>query len=303
VTLQTHPRWFEPVHPLGRTGFLATMLGIGDLADRNVTETDCVATLRRALDAGLNVIDTAPAYEDGYSERLVGLALKGRRQGVFVIDKIDHMDRPVTPQVEESLLRLDLDEVDLFVFHGVSRVSDWRALFALGGGMDQLDGCVRDGKVRFKGVSSHHPAVVREAIESGRCDVVMFAVGPFADQRYVDELLPLARARGVGTVCFKTFGAGKLVGDTEGYGRALGRRSTAGPLPSLSAEECVRYTLTAGPDVALLGLSSPSEQDAAFRAAMAFEPLDAAGLADIRRRAAAAAAGKGPCWWNPEPGT
>jgi len=149
------------------------------------------------------------------------------------------------------------------------------------------------------------------ALDSGRCDVLMFPVGPFVDRRYEEEILPLARARGIGTVCFKTFGAGKLLGDTEGYSRPLqarprGKVSSGGAdeggtplLPRLSVEECVRYTLTLDPDVALLGLSFPNEQDAAFAAAAASEPLTAEGLADVRRRAEAAIRGKGPCWWNP----
>ncbi|MBE7504135.1 MAG: aldo/keto reductase, partial [Verrucomicrobiales bacterium] len=71
--------------PLGRTEFQASILGIGDRADRAVPLETRVATLRRALDAGLNVVDTAPGYEDGYSEQIVGAALGGRRDGVFVI--------------------------------------------------------------------------------------------------------------------------------------------------------------------------------------------------------------------------
>src|SRR5687768_18541772 len=91
--------------PLGRTGFLAATLGIGDLADRNLPLETCVATLRRALDFGLNLVDTAPSYEDGYSEEVVGAALAGRRDPVFLIDKVDHFDRPVAPQIEQSLER------------------------------------------------------------------------------------------------------------------------------------------------------------------------------------------------------
>ncbi|MBV9488501.1 MAG: aldo/keto reductase, partial [Verrucomicrobia bacterium] len=111
---------FQPRRELGRTGFRVTQLGIGDLADRNIPLERCVATVRRALDAGLNLIDTAPNYEDGYSEQIVGAALEGRREGVFVIDKVDHAHEPVAPQVEGSLRRLGLETVDLFVFHGVS---------------------------------------------------------------------------------------------------------------------------------------------------------------------------------------
>jgi hypothetical protein len=72
-------------------------------------------------------------------------------------------------------------------------------------------------------------------------------------------------------------------------------------LPRLSVEECVRYTLTLDPDVALLGLSFPNEQDAAFAAAAAFEPLSEREMADVRRRAEDAIRGKGRCWWNPQP--
>src|SRR5512137_2132079 len=84
---------FHPRRELGRTGFVATVLGIGDLADRSVPLEQCVSTVHRALDAGLNVIDTAPGYESGYSEEIVGHALRGRREGVFLIDKIYHPDR------------------------------------------------------------------------------------------------------------------------------------------------------------------------------------------------------------------
>ena len=111
----------------------------------------------------------------------------------------------------------------------------------------------------------------------------MFPLGPFVDPRYVTDVLPLAKSLGVGTVCFKTFGAGKLVGDTSGYNQPLkarprGKLSSGGSddagtaLPRLSVAECLHYTLTLDPDVALLGLSYPNEQDAAF-AARSFVPL------------------------------
>ena len=142
----------------------------------------------------------------------------------------------------------------------------------------------------------------------------MFPVGPFVDARYVDDILPLASARGVGTVCFKTFGAGKLLGDTGGYNQPLkarprGKVSSGGTddarrehvLPRLGVAECLHYTLTLDPDVALLGLSFPNEQDAAFAAARAFRPLTAGG--DGRRPAArrGGAAGEGAVLVEPRP--
>lgn len=303
---------FLPRRPLGRTGFVASRVGAGDLADRAVPFEQCVATLGRAFAAGCNVVDTAPNYEDGHSERIVGEALRrsGRRDDVFLIDKVDDLRAPVAPQIAGSLERLGLPVVDLFVFHACSTHADLDALLAPGGGFAQLRAEIALGRARFAGISSHHPDVLRRALLADACDVVMFPIGPFADPRYETAILPLARARGVGTVCFKTFGAGKLLGDTEGYQRPLQQRprgkassggADGGPaqLPRLTVAQCVRYTLTVDPDVALLGLSFPNEQDAAWAAAEAFIPMDAAELAATRAAAATAIAGKGDVWWNP----
>jgi 1-deoxyxylulose-5-phosphate synthase len=305
--------FFPPRRELGNTGFVATLLGIGDLADRQLPLAQLVATVRRALDAGLNVIDTAPGYEDGYSEQIVGQAVKGYRDRLFVIDKIDHLEQPAVPQIDLSLKRLQLDYTDLFVFHNVSTLAAWAHLTAPGGGMAQLDDAIKAGKTRFKGISSHHPDVLAAAIPSRLVDVVMFPVGPYVHRRYREETLPLARKHGVGTVCFKTFGAGKLLGDTSGYNqplqewppgvrRAQAQASNQPLLPHLSVTQCLHYTLTCDPDVALLGLSFPAEQEAAFAAAQTFTaPLDLMQMATIQQDAVTAMAHKGPCRWNPAP--
>lgn len=298
--------------PLGKTGFNASRIGIGDIADRNVPLEEGVRTLHRSMDFGLNLIDTAPGYESGYSEEIVGAALKGRRDGMFVIDKVDNLLEPVAPQVDASLKALGIDHTDLFAFHAVSELVVWEKLTAPGGGMDQLQDCVRAGKTRFRGISSHNPQVLLAALGSGLCDVVMFPVGPFVDPSYVEQVLPLARQKGVGTVCFKTFGAGKLLGDTTGYNQPLQERprgkfssggaesGSAPELPCLSVDDCLLYTLTINPDVALLGMSFPNEQDAVMEAYRTFRPLSAGEISDIRHRAEVAIQGKGACWWNPE---
>ncbi|HEY8668819.1 MAG TPA: aldo/keto reductase [Tepidisphaeraceae bacterium] len=302
---------FQPRRELGRTGFVATQLGIGDVADRRLPAGQLVATLHRAMDAGLNLIDTAPGYEDGYSEEIVGQALAGRRDKMFLVDKIDHHDKPVAEQVDGSLRRLGLEDVDLFVFHGLSTMEGWERIIAPGGGMDQLSKCIDAGKARFCGISSHDPDVLAAAAASGLCDVLMFAVGPYVHERYVNEILPLTKELKVGTICFKTFGAGKLLGDTAGYNQPLqerprGKVSSGGGvgsgdavLPRLSVQECVNFTLTCDPDVALLGMSFPNEQDAAMEAARTFRPLSAEQILEVRRRAVIAIKDKGPCWWNP----
>ena len=80
-----------------------------------------------------------------------------------------------------------------------------------------------------------------------------------------------------------------------------GNDAAPATLPRLTVEECLQYTLSLDPDVALLGMSCPTEQDTAFAAARSFRPLADDAMADIRRRAGEARHGKGPCWWNPDP--
>jgi 1-deoxyxylulose-5-phosphate synthase len=297
-----------PRRPLGRTGFLATVLGAGDVADRSLPKERCVATLTRALDAGLNVVDTAPNYEDGFSEEIVAEAVRGRRDALFVVSKIDHLQAPVRPQLQASLARLRMARTDAFVFHNVRTTADWEHVRTKG--LDEVEAAIDAGLTRFRGLSSHHPDVLRAALDDGRCDLLMFPVGPLVDARYVDDILPRAKSAGVGTVCFKSFGAGKLLGDTSGYNQPLaqrprgklssGGRDEASPtLPALSVAECLHYTLTLDPDVALLGLSFPNEQDAAFAAARAFRPLTAEQMASVRTRAEEAVRAKGEVWWNP----
>ncbi|RPH96638.1 MAG: aldo/keto reductase [Calditrichaeota bacterium] len=306
-------RQFKPRRELGRTGFMATQLGIGDVADRKIPRETLVSTLCRALDAGLNVIDTAPGYEDGYSEEIVAQAVQGRRDSLFIIDKIDFLDQPVMPQIESSLRRLKLEYADAFVFHGLSSLELLEQLLQPESGFDQLAAAVRQGKARFIGISSHHPDVLQAALTIDRCDVLMFPVGAFVDDRYVQDILPAAREKRAATIGFKTFAAGKLLGDTFGYNQPLmnrprGKVSSGGNkdvrfvLPTLTVAECLHYTLTCDPDVALLGMSFPNEQDEAFSAAHSFRPLSAADMDRIRRLAAAAVRHKGPCWWNPDAG-
>jgi aryl-alcohol dehydrogenase-like predicted oxidoreductase len=267
----------------------------------------------------LNLIDTAPFYEDGYSEEIVGRAVResGLREKVFVIDKVDELDMPVMPQVEMSLGRLGMECADAFVMHGLSEMEGpkgWKRAAGPGGSMEQLGRAVKEGKARFRGISCHHPAVLAEAIPSGLVDLVMFPIGAFVDARYVTEILPLARKHRVGTVCFKTFGAGKLLGDTEGYQKPLSQRprgklSSGGEagggatLPRMEVEECLHYTLTVDPDVALLGMSFPNEQDAVFEAWGRWKGgLSEERMGEIRERAKVAIAGKGRVWWNPVDG-
>lgn len=274
-------RLLLPRRSLGRTGFRATAVGAGDVADRKLGLDGCAAAVTRALDAGVNVVDTAPGYENGFSEEILGRALEGRREGIFLIDKLDDFERErVRPQVETGLELTKAGRLDLVVFHGLARLEQWRQIAQRGGAMEELGRLRDEGLVRFRGISAHDPETLRSAILSGLCDVVMFPLGPSVDERYATRILPLARSCGVGTIAFKTFAAGKLLSDPA---------------------RCVRYTLSLDPDVALLGMSTPAEVDTALAAAATATPLTLEEERATRAWARRELEAKGPFWWNPDP--
>ncbi len=296
--------------PLGKTGFLASRIGAGDLADQSLSIETCVTTLQRAFARGVNVVDTAPGYEDGFSEEIVGKAIATMRDRVFVVSKIDAFDEPIEQQLIASLDRMQTSYLDGYVYHGLSDMAEYHSLKSRPEGFATLCALQKRGLVRHIGISSHNPDVLLQAMCDDLCDIVMFPVGAFVDQRYLTTVLPEAKARGIGSICFKTFGAGKLVTDTTGYGQPMVERPrgkmSAGETASegsqnMRVSDCVHYTLTHNPDVALLGMSYPSEQDLVWDAYASFVPKSLDELSEIEVRAAAARAGKGPCWWNPDP--
>ena len=142
-----------------------------------------VDVARAALDRGITYFDTAPDYSDTRSERVLGEAMKGQRDKVFLATKFcvadGHLpnDTPVPKiieAVEGSLQRLQTDHVDLIHVHSCDRVERLLAPNI----HEAFDRLKEQGKVRFLGVSTHTPnleAVANAAIDSGRFDVMMLA--------------------------------------------------------------------------------------------------------------------------------
>ena len=144
------------------------------------------------------------------------------RDELFVIDKIDDLKAPVAPQIDESLRRLQLEHTDAFVFHALSSMEIFERLAAPGGGFDQLADCIRRARRAMAASRRTTPTVLRAAIECGAVRHRHVPGGAVCGSSATSSRrLPLAQAPGVGTVCFKTFGAGKLLGDTQGYNQPL----------------------------------------------------------------------------------
>jgi aryl-alcohol dehydrogenase-like predicted oxidoreductase len=222
---------------LGRTGFEVSELGygawgIGGTQWKGGTDDESVRALHRAIGLGLNFIDTALAYGDGHSERLVGGVVRETKQKIYVATKVPPKNQlwPAQPGIgieevfpysyimtctEKSLRNLGIDTLDLQQLHvwnpeWIDR-EDWRRAF---------EDLKKSGKVRALGVSinDHQPDSAIELVNTGLIDTVQVIYNIF-DQSPERNLLPLAQQRNVGVIARVPFDEGSLTGsitaDTE----------------------------------------------------------------------------------------
>jgi hypothetical protein len=201
---------------LGRTGAMVSdiSLGAGRIGNAG-TDADSVKNAvdlaRAAIDRGITYFDTAPDYSGTNSEHILGQAMKGHRDKMFVATKFcvsdGHLpnDTPVPKIIEAvnaSLTRLQTDHVDLIHVHSCDRVDRLLAPNI----HEAFDKLKEQGKVRFMGVSTHTPnleAVANAAIDSGRFDVMMLAYH-FGMWNTFGPILEKAKQHDVGIVAMKT---------------------------------------------------------------------------------------------------
>jgi aryl-alcohol dehydrogenase-like predicted oxidoreductase len=187
---------------LGKTGMEASVLGFGgsEIGYQRASPKAVERLLGGALDAGLNVIDTAECYED--SEELIGRAVGGRRGDYHLFTKCGHARgewradwRPeaLLRSIERSLKRLRTDRVDLVQLHSCSL-----DVLRRGDAIRALETARERGWTRFIGYSGDG-AAARWAVESGRFDTLQTSVS-IADQEALELTLPLACERGMGVI-------------------------------------------------------------------------------------------------------
>ncbi|HEX9538604.1 MAG TPA: aldo/keto reductase [Streptosporangiaceae bacterium] len=194
-------------------------------------DEESVATIHRALDLGVTLLDTADAYGPFTNERLVGGAIKGRRDEVVLATKFGNQRTPegrrvngrpeyVREACDASLDRLGVEHIDLYYQH---RVDADVPVEETWGAMAEL---VAAGKVRFLGISEAAPATVRRAhavhpMVAGQYEYSIFSRDP------EDELLGALRELGIGLVAYSPLGRGLLTGPLTpagGFGETDFRR-------------------------------------------------------------------------------
>ncbi len=210
---------------LGRTGIKVTPYALGAMmfgALGNPDHDDCIRIITKALDAGINFVDTADRYSAGESEEIVGKAIKGRRDEIVLATKFygpmgDDPNRQgasrrwIMTAVEDSLRRLQVDHIDLYQLHRPTPDTD------IDETLSALTDLVRSGKVRAIGSSTMPASEMVEAqwtserrgFERFRTEQPPYSI---LNRGIEAEVLPVAQRYGMGTLVWSPLAKGMLTG-------------------------------------------------------------------------------------------
>jgi diketogulonate reductase-like aldo/keto reductase len=206
-------------HRFGPTHHEVAVIGQGTWYGEGTDSASAIAALRLGLDLGMTHIDTAEMYGEGTAEELVGEAIAGRRNEVFLVSKVLPQNASRTGTIEAceaSLARLDTDRLDCYLLH-------WRGQYPLEETFAAFEQLMHDGKVLSWGVSNFDVADLAEALQivgEGviACDQVLYHL----EERAIEHaVLPWCEEHGIAVVAYSPFGHGHFPGPRTRGGRVL----------------------------------------------------------------------------------
>ena len=219
---------------LGKTGLMVTRVGFGGIPIMRCSREEAVAVLRRALDLGINFIDTANGYGD--SEEKIGEAIQGRRGQVILATKPLGRDAETFgKQAEASFQRMRTDYIELYQLHHVSKDRDLEQVLAPGGAYEVLRAMKEEGRIGAIGVTSHYAPVALKAMETGLFETVQIPLN-FVGMEPIEEVLPAARRLDMGFIAMKPLGGG-LLEDADVALRFLAQYEGVVPIPGIEREQ------------------------------------------------------------------
>jgi len=265
-----------PKKPLGKTGVQVSAMGLGGY-HLGSAETDQAANeiVAKAYDHGVRFFDNAWEYHDGLSEERLGKALKGKRDGAFVMTKVctHGRDKKIAMQMlEASLRRLNTDHLDLWQIHEVVYENDPELLFAPDGAAEALLAAKQQGKVRFIGFTGHKDPEIhlRMLSHDFPFDTVQMPLNccDATFRSFETQVLPEANRRGIAALGMKSLGGS---GELVKHG-------------AVTPEQGLRYAMSLPVATTISGVDTMQVLDQNLKVAVNFRPLAEAELHGLREQ-------------------
>jgi aryl-alcohol dehydrogenase-like predicted oxidoreductase len=265
-----------PLRSFGATGVQVSAIGLGGYHLGTVeADSEGIRIVHAAIDAGITFMDNAWEYHDGHSEELMGRALEGRRDRVFLMTKLCSHGRGkhvALKQLEDSLRRLRTDHLDLWQIHEVIYENDPDWCFAPEGEIEALEQARRDGKVRYTGFTGHKdPSIhLKMLAHDYPFDACQLPLNCFDGQfrSFERAVLPELNRRGIAPLGMKSMGGdGEMV--TKGR---------------LDPKDALRYAMSLPVAVTLSGIDSMEVLQQNLSVARGFKALTSDEMQALRDR-------------------
>jgi aryl-alcohol dehydrogenase-like predicted oxidoreductase len=194
---------------LGRTGLTVTRFGIGGAYCKTAD------LYRTALDCGINYVDTARSYRDGEDEKVIGQAIRGRRDDLILATKTLQRDAEgARKELETSLRLLGVDYIDIYQLHHLNTQAEREQALGPGGAIETVQKAREEGLIRFIGVTGHDWVQMQEAVATGLFDTVLCWYN-CAMKEPEDTLFPEALVRNAGVIVMNASRNDKLFNDPD----------------------------------------------------------------------------------------
>jgi uncharacterized protein len=276
-----------PTRNLGKTGYKVGIFSLGGqaaLEKANNFDT-AVPIIERALDMGVNYIDTSSIYggPERWSEQYVGKVMAKRRDEAFLATKTKERTRDGSMRmIEKSLQLLQTDHVDLWQLHDVGTMFDVDQIFAKGGAMEALLDMQQQKVVRFLGITGHYrPDALIECIHRHDFDTVLMAMNAADPHHYSfnEALLPLAVEKQMGIIGMKIPARGRILTSWNPPSIEQQKHSwegmsiqTSSP-GTLNMREAMYYTLSRPVNTVIIGCDSIAQLEENVQLARDFTPI------------------------------
>ncbi|MGB8493427.1 MAG: aldo/keto reductase [Candidatus Acidiferrum sp.] len=288
-----------PTRNLGKTGYKVGIFSLGGQAALEKANNFDIAVpiIERALDLGVNYIDTSSIYggPERWSEQYVGRVMKTRRQDAFLATKTKERTRDGSLRmIDKSLTLLNTDHVDLWQLHDIGLPEDVNAVFGKGGAMEALLQMQEQKVVRFLGVTGHYrPEALIDAVNRHPFDTILLALNA-ADTHihsFTDQLLPLAVEKQMGIIGMKVPARGRLLStwtpppleqqQHSWEGSAIATRSGV-----MNMGQAMHFTLSHPVSTVIVGCDNIAQLEENVQIARDFTPLSQSQMAALNQLAA-----------------